>query len=95
MMDSDAIYRMLYEYDHLEAAYWAVYEYLDNPPESEDEWLINLQNHLIWETYQVCRDGDADTVVLEAITSLAVRLGLGPYDITGESRRILDELTLV
>lgn len=95
MMDADALYRMLYEYDHLEAAYWAASDYLDDPPENEDEWLINLQNHLIWKTYQVCQDGDADTVVLAAITSLATRLGLGPYDITGETRRILDELTLV
>ena len=95
MMDSDALYRMLYEYDNLEAAYQAAFDFLEDPPEDEDAWLINLQNHLIWKSYLVTQDGNADTVVLEAITSLAKRLGLGPYDVTGETRRILDELTLV
>ena len=94
-MREDPIYRKLYEYDHLEAAYQAAFDYLDDPPEAEDAWLINLQNHLIWGSYFVGQDTNADVVVLEAITSLAVRLGLRAYDLTGETRRILDELTLV
>lgn len=95
MMDPEALYRLVYEYDTLEAAYCSAYEYLEAPPEDEDAWLIDLQNHLVWRSYQTGYDPDWDVVVLEAISTLVKRLGLRANDVTGETRRILNELTLV
>ena len=95
MSCSDSLLKMVSRYEVLEAAYEKCWDCISDPLDDPEEWLINLQNHLIWGSYQVCRDEDADVVVLEAITSLAEFLGLGPYDITGEVRRIFDELTLV
>ena len=71
------------------------WDYLNDPLDEPEEWLINLQNHLLWGSYQTGRDDDEDVVVLEAIVSMAHKLGLGPYDLAGPVRRILDELTLV
>lgn len=94
-MNEDFLYCQLYEYDNLEAAHEVAFSYLEDPLDNPEFWLINLQNELIWHTYQVGRDADEDTVVLEAIVTVAKELRLGPYDVTGETRRILDELTLV
>ena len=91
----DLLYRRLYEYQTLEAAYMVAFDYLEDPIDDPEPWLINLQNELIWNTYQVGRDADEDIVVLEAIVATAKSMNFGPYDITGEARRILDELTLV
>ena len=92
---SDSLLRMVSEYDSLAAAYTKSWDYLNDPLDEPEEWLINLQNHLLWGSYQTGRDDDEDVVVLEAIVSMAHKLGLGPYDLAGPVRRILDELTLV
>lgn len=91
----DFLMQEVSDYRTLETAYWDVADCLECPPDELDAWLIELQNHLIWGSYLVAQDLDADAVVLEAIAHTAERLGLGAYDVTGEVRRILDELTLV
>lgn len=95
MSCSDPLLRMVSEYDGLAAAYTRSWEYLDDPLDEPEEWLINLQNHLLWGSYQTGRDDNEDVVVLEAIVSMAQELGLRSCDITGPVRQILDELTLV
>lgn len=96
---ADALMRTVCAYATLEQALQEAQEqdYMNDPPESPGDveaWIINLQNCLLWG-YQTGVDEDQDVVVLEAITATAKKLGLGPYDITGPVRRILDELTLV
>lgn len=90
----NALYRELYEYDTLEAALEAASLFLSGPPGDREGWLINLQNHLVWRSYRVGEDPDCDAVVLEAIASVMSRHGLRARDLTGELRKLLDDLTL-
>ena len=97
MPTADELLKAVCDYRTLESALEDAGEYMDDPPESAGDieaWVIDLQNCLLWG-YQVGANADHDVAVLEAITSTAKRLHLGPYDITGTVRRILDELTLV
>lgn len=64
---SDPLYAEIYDYSTLEAAYEAVFLYLCELPDNAEEWLINLQNHLIWRSYKPHESEDADMVVFEAI----------------------------
>ena len=89
----DALYRELYQYETLEAAYETAFLYLRDPPADEEPWLINLQNHLVWESYQT-GDEDRDTVLLEAMDIVMKRHGLRGWDLGGAFRRLHDELTL-
>lgn len=49
---SKGLYEELYDYATLEAAYEAAFLYLDDAPEDSEAWLINLQNHLVWRSYE-------------------------------------------
>ncbi len=88
------LFAELYEYDALEAAFEAAFPFLADPPEDSEEWLINLQNHLIWRSYEPAKDPDEDCVVLTAIDRLLKAHGLaGPEVEEPELRRIIDGLT--
>lgn len=92
----DGLYARLCEYDTLEAAYETVYLDLADLPDNDEEWLMNLHNHLVWQTYEPGEDEDADAVVLAAITSLIGWSGIARNDITDPMlRRIVSELTEV
>jgi len=89
-----SLFAELYEYDTLEAAFEAAFLLLADPPEDSEEWLINLQNHLIWRSYEPAADPDEDCVVLTAIDRLLAAHGLtGPEVEEPELRRIIDGLT--
>lgn len=89
------LYDEMLEYDTLEAAYEAAFLYLEGVPDSTEEWLINLQNHLIWHSYDPGEDPDMDCVVLSAVSILLERHGIKARDIEDpELRRIIDILTL-
>ena len=60
-------YKLLYQYDLLEAAFIAANINEDDLPYDIETWLINLQNHLIWRSYKPHDDPIADTVILQAI----------------------------
>ncbi len=90
----DNLYQELYEYETLETALEAVSLLLSNLPEDSEEWLINLQNHLVWRSYRVGEDLDRDAVVLEAACAVMRHHGLRARDLTGELRKLLNDLTL-
>lgn len=52
---------------------------------SAEEWLINLQNHLLWGT--IIRDGDEsmNLVAVFALCQTAKRLGTSPYNLPGRA----------
>ena len=89
------LYEEIYEYTALEAAYDAVYLLLDDPPDSAEEWLVNLQNHLIWRSYKPGEVPDMDAVVLEAISTLLNRYSIRAEDAGADIERIVDVLTLI
>lgn len=94
-MNAAELYAELYDYDTLEAAYEAAFLYLESPPEDREPWLINLQNHLIWRSYEPGKDPDMDCVVLSGVSILLKRHGLKSRDVTSpELRQIIDDLTL-
>lgn len=86
---------LLASYDILAEAYEESREYLSEPLDEPDEWLINLQNHLLWHTYEVAVDEDADAVVLTAIGLVMKAKRIKANDLTGEVKAILNDLTLV
>ncbi|WP_195985395.1 hypothetical protein [Clostridium sp. D33t1_170424_F3] len=93
-MDAAELYAELYDYDTLEAAFEAASLYLEGPPEDSEPWLINLQNHLIWRSYEPGKDPDMDRVVLSGVSILLKRHSLTGCDVTSpELRRIIDDLT--
>lgn len=57
---SKGLYEELYDYATLEAAYEAAFLYLDDAPEDSEAWLINLQNHLVWRSYEPGQNPDED-----------------------------------
>lgn len=94
-MTGSELYAELYEYSTLEAAYEAAFLYLDDVPENSEEWLINLQNHLIWRSYEPGKDPDMDCVVLSGVSILLKRHDLKTSDVSSpELRKIIDDLTL-
>ena len=94
MAQEGNLYAELYDYSVLEAAYEAAFLYLADPPEAEEEWLINLQNHLIWRSYEPAADPDMDCVVLTAIDRLLKSHGLKAREVQDpDLRRILTDLT--
>lgn len=95
MPSSDPLLLEVCGYENLEAALYYIYDHMNDPPgeEEEEEWLINLQNRLIWG-YEVGENEDHDTVVLEAIQFTMRDYNLSPAMLTGEVKRILDDLTL-
>lgn len=92
-MSEQQLYQELYDYDTLYTAYEAAFIYLDISHENVEEWLINLQNHLVWNSYSTGNDPDSDTVVLSAIDILLKRHSLKISDITGRIAEIIGELT--
>lgn len=47
-----SLYSEVYDYSTLEAAYEAAFLYLTGDmPEGIEEWLMNLHNHLVWQSY--------------------------------------------
>lgn len=91
-MSADELYAELYDYDTLEAAYEAVSLYLEDPPEDGEPWLINLQNHLIWRSYETGESPDFDTVVLCAADIIRKRHGLRALSVPGRTGEIIREL---
>lgn len=87
------LYQELYGYGTLCDAYEAAFLYLDEPQENAEEWLINLQNHLVWGSYHTGNDPDSDTVVLSVIDILLKRHSLKISDTTGRVAEIIGELT--
>lgn len=69
----------------------AAYELAEDGIEEEhgEEWLINLQNHLIWNSYGHGNDPDADLVALHAIGIVLGRRGLCLSEIPGRAAEIL------
>lgn len=62
----------------------------DGIEEDHDEaWFINIQNHLIWNSYGHGEDLDADLVVLHAIGIVQERRGLCLSEIPGMAADIL------
>ena len=57
------IYDGIYQFDTLEAAYRAAFTCPDILPYDVEEWLINLQNHLIWGSYEPGIDPKSDAVI--------------------------------
>lgn len=89
------LYKELFDYSTLETAYEGAFEYLSGEIEDEEEWIINLQNHLIWRTYEPGEDPDMDCVVLTAISNILKSHGLRVGDLQEpELRRIIEDLTL-
>lgn len=84
----------VYDFAVLESAYESSYLYLGDLPESAEEWLINLQNHLIWRSYQPGEDPDMDIVVLNAIGIILKRHSLRIEDAGLEIKTFVDVLTL-
>lgn len=78
----------------LDAAFNAAYLYLNDPSDSAEEWLINLQNHLVWRSYSPGEDPDMDIVVLEAIGLVLKRHSARAEDAGLEIKTIVDILTL-
>lgn len=89
------IYREVYQYHTLEAAYDAASEYFDAMPDNPEEWLINLQNHLMWRSYKPYNNDFADCVVLEAIDIVLTNQGVTPQDADPETVWIIYQLTQV
>lgn len=95
MTSNKQLYAEVYDYATLEAAYEAAFLYLDDPQEDSEAWLINLQNHLIWRSYEPGEDPDLDCVVLSAVSILLKRHGISARDVASpELRNIIDTLTL-
>lgn len=59
---------------------------------SAEEWLVNLQNHLMWGTYGLVDDENADLVVLYAIEAVR-RRGLLFSEVPGRAACLLAYLT--
>ena len=96
MPSSDPLLLEVCGYENLEAALYYIYDNLNDPPDEKNEeaWLIDLQNRLIWG-YEAGTNEDHDAVVLEAIQFTMRDYGMTPVMLTGEVKRILDDLTLV
>lgn len=60
---------------------------------SAEEWLINLQNHLLWGTKSPDADGLDDFVALIAITLVCQRHGITPSQVEGQAARLLAYIT--
>ena len=89
------LYEELYDYGTLETAFEGAYLYLSGEIEDVEEWLINLHNHLVWQTYEACQDPDMDCVVLTAISNILKRHGLKAGEVQEPLlRRIIADLTL-
>lgn len=91
------LYKELYDYGTLENAFECAYLYLtgEYDEEEREEWLINLQNRLIWKEYEPGTDPDEDCVVLTAIQHLLKAHGMKSYEVEEpELRRIIADLTL-
>lgn len=92
---SKGLYEELYDYSTLEAAYEAVFLYLYEVPEDSEAWLINLQNHLVWRSYEPGQNPDEDSVVLTAIGNILKTHGIKSHEVEeAELRRIIADLTL-
>lgn len=92
---SKGLYEELYDYTTLEAAYDAAFLYLDDAPEDSEAWLINLQNHLVWRSYEPGQNPDEDSVVLTAIGNILKAHGLKSHEVKEpELRRVIADLTL-
>lgn len=91
-MPDDGLYAELYDYDTLEAAYEAAFPYLEDLPEDSEAWLINLQNHLIWRSYETGETPDFDTVILCAADIIAKRHGICGLSLPGRTGEIVMEL---
>lgn len=96
MNNYNALYTEVYDYSTLEAAFEAASFYLsDEAMEGGEEWLMNLHNHLVWQSYEAGKDPDEDCVVLTAIDHVlkAHELRLGDVE-EPILRRIITDLTL-
>ena len=89
------IYSDVYDYNTLEAAYNAASEYFDVMPDNPEEWLINLQNHLMWRSYKPYDDDIADCVILEAISIVITKHGIKIVDTDPGTQSIIKMLTQV
>lgn len=96
MSNCDGLYAEVYDYSTLEAAYEAAFLYLsDDATDGGEEWLMNLHNHLVWQSYEVGKDPDEDCVVLTAIDRVFKAHGLRLDDAEEPVlRRIIADLTL-
>lgn len=96
MSNGNNLYSEVYNYSILEAAYEAAFIYLsDRAVDGGEEWLMNLHNHLVWQSYEVGKDPDEDCVVLTAIDRVFKAHGLRLDDAEElVLRRIIADLTL-
>ena len=60
---------------------------------STEEWLINLQNHLLWGTKSPDADGLDDFVAFIAITLACQRRGITLSQVEGQAARLLAYIT--
>lgn len=94
--EHDTLFKEVFDYCTLEAAYEAAFLYLDDDiPYNAEEWLINLQNHLVWGSYGPGENPNMDVVVLSAIDIILKRYSLRSTDAGEEIGYIVDYLTLV
>lgn len=94
---NDEFFQAVYEYENLsDARYRAIDalsdEAIDRP---EEETIINLQNHLIWGSYDPGEDPDMDTITLTAIDIVRQRRGLRFSEIQGRAAIIVAALLTV
>ncbi|MEG2679468.1 MAG: hypothetical protein RR949_05955, partial [Oscillospiraceae bacterium] len=59
------------------------------------ETIINLQNHLLWGSYEPGEDPDMDSITLVAIDIVSKRRGIRLFDAPGRSAAIVSELLTV
>lgn len=96
MNNYNDLYAEVYDYSTLEAAFEAASFYLsDDAIDGGEEWLMNLHNHLVWQSYEEGKDPDEDCVVLTAIDHVLKERGLRLDDVEEPIlRRIIADLTL-
>lgn len=95
--EEDPFFAEVYAYDTLSAAYATIWDSLseDCLDKTEEEVIINLQNHLLWGSYEPGEDPDMDSITLAAIDILSKRQGISLFDAPGRSAAIVSELLTV
>lgn len=59
---------------------------------SAEEWLINLQNHIIWGTIIEAGDEEMHLVAGFALCRVAARIGIPPHDLPGRCGELAAQL---
>lgn len=79
------LYKELCDYDTLDKALLS----FDGSREMREEWLINLQDSLIWELYAPGNDPDTDRVVAAATANVLRRHALDTESVDEPKLRMI------